>query len=303
MECEVYFSTRYGRKLPRGMNEHRTPEDMEKVNERNAQRRLMRLILTNFCRENGDLFVTFTYGESVTEEEAKKGERNLLARIRRLREKKGLEALKYIAITEKQGKWHHHVIMNGGLTLEDIKQVWGERGKRISLSVLDDSYSYEDLSKYLVKSHKPKKGAEGEAAEENQKQARQKGERRWHGSRNLKQPKETKRTLKRAPRPGEPKARKGYRLLPNWYFGCDCYGFLYRYAAYVAEAGVSEPRTKGGECNIHGQTSVDTDGVVLPAGGQVRGGVGGRRRDHTGADAGKDGEHGAAGAVRADAES
>lgn len=232
LEVEKYFATRHGQKIPRGANEHQTPEDMAKANERRSQKRLHRLICANFSRANDDLFATYTYGSSVTEAEAMKGERNLLDRIRRLRKRKGLSELKYIVITEKQGRWHHHIIMNGGLTLEEVKAVWGSRGARINLSLLDDTNSCEDLARYLTQQHKHKRGSD---SPENIKQQRQKGQRRWHASRNLKQPVETVKVIARPPKPGEPKARKGYRLQPNWFFGCDVYGYVYSYAAYVRE--------------------------------------------------------------------
>ena len=235
LEVEKYFATRHGQKIPRSANENQTPEEMAKVNEKRSQKKLMRLIRTNFSRKNGDLFVTCTYGRAVTEAEAAKGERNLLDRLKRLRRRKGLPELKYIVITEKQGRWHHHVIMNGGLTLEEIKKVWGDRGARISMSVLDDSNSYEDLAKYLTQQHKAKRGSE---QPENAKQERRKGQRRWHASRNLKQPVETMKVIARPPKPGEPKAPKGYKLQPTWYFGCDVYGYLYSYAAYVRDGDV-----------------------------------------------------------------
>lgn len=100
------------------------------------------------------------------------------------------------------------------------------------VSTLDDTYTYEELARYLTRGHKPRRGAEGA---ENAKTPRRKGARRWHASRNLTRPVETKRQIARPPNPGEPKARKGYRLLPDWYVGCDRLGYVYSYAAYVAE--------------------------------------------------------------------
>ena len=248
LEIEKYFATRHGQKLPRSANENQTPEDMEKVNERRSQKRLHRLICTNFSKAAGDLFATYTYGRDITEAEAIKGERNLLDRIKRLRKRKGLPELKYIVITEKQGRWHHHIIMNGGLTLEDVKKVWGDRGTRLTVSTLDDTNSYEDLASYLTKQHKKKRGSE---SADNVKQKRAKGQRRWHASKNLKQPVETVKVIARPPKPGEPKAPKGYKLQPNWYFGCDVYGYLYSYAAYVMDG---EPKSKRGKKQNAGNT-------------------------------------------------
>lgn len=232
LEVEVYFASRCGRRNSRSPNMGETPEDQERINERNAQKRLRRLILSNFSSDKGDLFVTYTYRQPVTEEQATKGERNLLARLRRLRAKKGLPELKYIVITECQGNWHHHIIMNGGLTLEDVRRVWGDRGARIQLSTLDDTGVCEGLARYLTQQHKTKRGGQ---TEDNAKQPRRKGQRRWHASRNLAEPTVKLRRLGRLPK-GEPKARKGYRLLPDWTVGCDAMGYIYRYCSYILDA-------------------------------------------------------------------
>lgn len=245
LETEVYFSTRYGKKhVHRSPNTDDTPETMEKINEKRAMKRLQRLILANFSRENGDVFMTYTYGMDVTEQEAMKGERNLLERIRRMRRKKGLPELKYIAITEKQSKWHHHIIMNGGLTADELWAVWGERGARIQMSTLDDTQVCEGLARYLTEQHKAKRGG---SDDENVKQARRKNQRRWHGSRNLAEPKEKVTTLKREPKLREPKAPKGYRLLPDSVvMGFDMYGMMWSYAAFVKEEQrVSKTETAG----------------------------------------------------------
>lgn len=232
LEEEVYYTTRYGKRgIARSANTEQTPESMERINEKRSQQRMKRLIMTNFSREAGDLFVTYTYGRELTEEEAMKGERNLLDRIRRLRKKKGLPELKYIVVTEKQSQWHHHVIMNGGLTMEEVWGVWGDRGARIHMSTLDDSQVCEGLARYLTHQHKSKKG---EVDSVNIKQERRKGQRRWHASRNLKEPEEKVRQLKREPKLKEPKAPKGYRLLRDSVsMGFDVYGMVWSYAAFV----------------------------------------------------------------------
>lgn len=232
LEVEVYYSTRHGKRgIHRSPNEAQTGESQEKGNERRAQKRLKRLITTNFSREAKDLFVTYTYGREVTEEEAMKGERNLLDRIRRLRKKKGLPELKYIVITEKQSKWHHHLIMNGGLTWDELVAVWGNRGERVHVSTLDDSQVCEGLARYLTEQHKAKKGTDDA---ENVKQPRRKGQHRWRASRNLQEPTVTKTVLKREPRLKEPSQRKGYQLIRDSVtMGFDVFGMVWSHAEYV----------------------------------------------------------------------
>ena len=48
VEVERYFATRDGKRLPRAGNESESTEEQQKLNERHAQKRLMRLINANF---------------------------------------------------------------------------------------------------------------------------------------------------------------------------------------------------------------------------------------------------------------
>ena len=88
VEVERYFATRDGKRLPRAGNESESTEEQQKLNERHAQKRLMRLINANFDGEAGDQFVTFTHAEDISEKQARKEARNLIDRLDRLREEK-----------------------------------------------------------------------------------------------------------------------------------------------------------------------------------------------------------------------
>ena len=109
VEISRHFASRSGRAIPRSANRAETPESHAEVNERNAQKQMQRLIYANFAQK--DLFVTFTHEAELTEERAMAEERNLIDRLKRLRRKKGLPELKYIAVTEEQGRWHHHLCL------------------------------------------------------------------------------------------------------------------------------------------------------------------------------------------------
>lgn len=244
LEVEVYATTKAGKQSPRASSGDPTPKSMALINERNARNRMRRLLCANFSRKNGDMFVTFTYEGDVEEEYAMREERNLLARIRRLRKRKGLPELKYMVVTEKQSKWHHHVIMSGGLTYKELQELWGGRGKRIHKSVLDDSDGFGGLVTYLNGDHKPKRGAEGEAAQESVKQPRRKGQRRWHASRNLKEPDVVVEDVKRLPWRREPKPPKGYKLMQDeWRYVESQFG-IYTYAAFMRIGGDAKPKEK-----------------------------------------------------------
>lgn len=230
LEVEVYATATNGKQAPRASSDGTTPKSMAVINERNARNRMRRLLCANFSRADGDLFVTFTYETDVDEDRAMREERNLIARIKRLRKRKGLPELKYLIVTEKQSRWHHHVIMNGGLTFEELKAVWGERGKRIHMAALDDSDGFGGLVAYLNEEHKPKRGTD---EDETAKQPRQKGKRRWHASRNLSEPDVKVEDVKRLPWRGMPKPPKGYRLMVDeWRYVESQFG-IYTYAAFM----------------------------------------------------------------------
>jgi len=93
--CKKY-STRYGRKgIPRCENIHVTPEDVKKVNMRNAETKLRRLINTNFGFNDIHLVLTYRKGERPIPEESKKYLAKFLRDLRVLYRKYGTE-LKYI---------------------------------------------------------------------------------------------------------------------------------------------------------------------------------------------------------------
>lgn len=222
-----------GKQTPRGPAERDTTEYQEELNSVAAWKKLFRLELCNFSRAAGDLFVTVTHRERITEADALREERNLIARLKRLRKRLGLSELKYIAVTEEQGRWHTHLILNGGLTLKQLVKVWGDRG-RVAVSTLEDQNNYRELARYLTADHKECRRKTDEHGDPALKTPRRKYQRRWHASRNLARPVEK---VKPAPKPrlGEPKPPKGYRLLPDWRFGVDVLGYYYVDYACMAE--------------------------------------------------------------------
>lgn len=230
LEIERYCAMRDGRRCPRGANREETSAEQAEQNSKQAQKRLMRLINCNFDGRRGDLFVTLTHKGDTTEDEARKAAQEFLRRLRQERKRRGLEELKYIIITECQsGRWHHHIITNAGLTLEDIKTIWG-RG-RATASILDETYTYAELAAYLTRQTKPRRDTGGR----NAKLARPKYGRRWSSSKNLAKPIVTKREIKPIRRVTAPKPPRGYRLLPDWYVGADMWGHLYTHFECVRE--------------------------------------------------------------------
>ncbi len=149
----------------------------KKLNDKNARKRLERLINSNF--EDGDYWITLTYDDKHLPDsidEAVKNMRNYLRKINYRRKKLGLKNAKYIYITEysseKNIRCHHHLILEKGLSMDIIESCW-IYGKRNNVRKVDpDENGLTGLAKYLTKDPKGKK--------------------RWCSSRGLKKPKERK---------------------------------------------------------------------------------------------------------------
>ena len=140
-----------------------------KLNQRNAEKKITRLIHNNFT-EN-DIAVHLTYeDEPESIEQAKRDLTNYLRRVKRMRNKLGLSELKYISTTEygaRSGRIHHHVIMSGGMDRDTVEVLWGKgyaNTKRLQFK--EDGVT--GLAHYIVKDRNFYK--------------------RWNASRNLVQP-------------------------------------------------------------------------------------------------------------------
>lgn len=172
----------------------KTSAAQERINRRRARLHIEQIINANFGQ--GDLLITCTYPDSAQPADADRAHRdiqNYMARLKRLREKKGLPALKYVYTTEyteseKRGlRFHHHAIINGGLTRDEAEALWSDKhaggicNSRIA-QVQDEGLS--GWASYITKQLHP-----GAARDEGaQKRATVRG---WCRSRNLKIPKET----------------------------------------------------------------------------------------------------------------
>lgn len=134
-EVDIIPRTDNAERNARGKRGKREKESLPKqkdLNDRNSRRYLVQLGNGNFGR--GDSHVSCTYDNEhlPTVEEGERIINNYLRRIAYRREKKGLEPLRYILVTEyeygKDGttvkRIHHHIIMNGGLDRLEIKAMW-----------------------------------------------------------------------------------------------------------------------------------------------------------------------------------
>ena len=209
MEVDIYPIAKNQIRRRRKKEKASAPKQ-KKLNDKNARRYFIQLVNVNFGE--GDIHITLTY--AILPESQEAGERaaaNYLRRVAYARKKARLPPLKYIMVTEctsKQGKpvrLHHHIIMNGGLSRDELEDMWSHRGKRIGYTNADrlkpNEYGLEALARYLSKSANKKK--------------------RWSSSKNLKKPEirtnDSKYTVrgveKIARNEKEPKWEKKY---PGW---------------------------------------------------------------------------------------
>lgn len=147
-EVEKVFSGRYGKRTPPGEKRKPTPEEMAKINERNAEKKLRRKIARNFVA--GDLHIVLTYkGEPPGKEEAASMQDKFLRTLRNWYRKQGQE-LKYIKVTEyKHKRIHHHIIINNiEGCLQKSRSLW--KGG-IYPSVMYEEGGFGDLAHYLIK--------------------------------------------------------------------------------------------------------------------------------------------------------
>ena len=155
IEVEKVFSSKYkGKKTVRSPKMAKTAGAVRVVNERNAEKKLRRLINANF--NHNSLHVVLTYrpeDRPETGEEARKDLANFWKALKRACKKAGKE-LKYVAVGErgKKGAIHFHCVIDCGLTLGEIQACWKKGVARATPLRSDGDYSR--LASYLLKQSK-----------------------------------------------------------------------------------------------------------------------------------------------------
>ena len=181
LEAEVYpIFGRSQEQTARREKLNMTRERQQQLNTKRAKRRLVLLMENNFSYDE-DIHVTLTYaGDPPTETRCRKDIRNFLNRVKRRRNERGLDELKYIYAIghDQQQRIHVHMVMNGGIPRDELEQMWG-KGYANSMRLQKQGGGLQGMANYLYR--------------QNEK-ARDRGERAgchmWSGSRNLKKPKE-----------------------------------------------------------------------------------------------------------------
>lgn len=219
IERRKYHTCRLGGTKERLPNYRPSTEKTQEWNLKRAEKKLYRTIFCNFNRD--DLYVTLTYKDEPTYEQAKKNITNFIRRLKRRYKKQGKE-LRYIYTTEYRGKRiHHHLLINAGITRAEINNVWGlGLISHFAFQYYDGNFDdAKRLASYFIKE-----------SQRNVREGKQKL--RWVGSKNLIQPKIHYRTIQSRHWKDEPKSPKGY-VRTELINGYTDEGYRYQFARYI----------------------------------------------------------------------
>ena len=199
IEVRKYYSARYGKRIFRGANVGITSDAQEKVNARNAERKLRGLINANFCA--GDWHVQFTYKDAPDKDQAREDLRKAIRELRKIYRENGQE-LKYITVTEYETKRIHHHLILPKLPIGTIKQAW--RHGMVRATPLYSGDDYANLSAYLIKETRRTYSKEDALYKK-----------RYNASRNLKKPTVIKEIVDAQTWREFPKPKKGYTIITD----------------------------------------------------------------------------------------
>ncbi|MBN2796219.1 MAG: hypothetical protein JXR88_12485 [Clostridia bacterium] len=163
LECEIYPLWKSS-KRKRALKIKETSRAQKNLNDKNTKKNIIRLMNTNFTKE--DMWATFTYdADHLPEDEnqAKKDMQNYIRRLKRIVKKESLEDLKYIYVTEyefdpEKGKKrvHHHIVMN--FRNRDLaEEIWDKGGRTHARRLQPDDYGLEGMARYITKDPKNSK--------------------------------------------------------------------------------------------------------------------------------------------------
>ena len=171
-EVEIFFvpPASCGRKRPRERTGNPTDERKKETNSKNSEKKLRRLLKTNFA-SGRDFYVTLTFNDEhlpSTYEEATTVISKFFRNLRLACDRRNIEA-KWIYVIEigKNGRLHVHTFINAAVNRELILCHWSMgyvRFKKIS----NDAVQIARVAKYSLKAPQGKHG--------------------WHASRSIEQP-------------------------------------------------------------------------------------------------------------------
>lgn len=160
IEVEKTFSLNYGAPgESRRKKRKRTPEDIDRINEWQAEKTLRRKINANFGEDDWHLIPTFTKDKRPASlQEARTIIKKFLRDMRKEYKMLGMQ-FKYICAFEigSRGAPHFHTIINniqvGDMsTTKIVRKLW--KYGRPKFIAMDDTGDYKDLAEYIIKQTK-----------------------------------------------------------------------------------------------------------------------------------------------------
>lgn len=132
----------------------KSSEAQKRLNKKESENRLVRLLNANFTSEDIAFDLTYEEGKQpINDEQARRDLENFFRRLKRYRKKNGLPELKYIGVTEKgkiSGKYHHHTVINGGIDVKTLSDLWGKGYTKLS-ALRFDEFGLTAKGKYMMK--------------------------------------------------------------------------------------------------------------------------------------------------------
>ena len=158
-EIAIYPVYESGKALPtRKPKSKPSRKEQEQLNAKNAVKNFIWRVNGNFNED--DIVVHLTYDDAHlphTYERVKMDLRNYLERIKRIRAREGLPALKWMAVIEStvrkrtgEVRWHIHLLMSE-MSRKAAEKAWG-KGTRVNADRLQpDMFGLEGIARYMMK--------------------------------------------------------------------------------------------------------------------------------------------------------
>lgn len=138
-----------------------TSEVQTRLNEHNAEQKLIRILNANFTGDDIEIHLTYAQPNlPSTPEEAERDVQNFLRRVKRLRKKEGLPELKYVNVPAggvDGTRFHFHITMSGGIERSRLEELWGY-GYANSRKLQFNENGVEGLARYVARQFSTHKG-------------------------------------------------------------------------------------------------------------------------------------------------
>lgn len=196
LEVDIVPVTNIPDEGARGRKE--SSQAQKNLNDKRSKRRFVQIANTNFG--SGDLHISATYNNAhlpTTLKDAERNVHNYLDRIKRRMKRATGKDLKYMLVTEytpdeeceeKVVRIHHHIIINKGLSREELELMWSTN--RINWKKVEDE-EYRRSIDYIgfINCDRLQPNENGIEGLVNYINKRKKGCKKWSTSQNLEKPK------------------------------------------------------------------------------------------------------------------